>query len=154
MNQSDQSEADNVPASVPLAVNTLATFYNHAEVTSSPQAYFAGQNQSHAFGNTYISGGRVILGNVYGGSVHSSTSRSPVSGVGHHEPRQPTSLFMTPRPSTMSFTGRTLQLAQLKSMLISDGTDMTSRRVVVVYGLGGSGKTQFCLKYAEENKSR
>lgn len=154
MSQPDEHHGDAAAPPAPIVVNTLATFHNSAEITSSPQAYFAGTNQSHAYGNTYIHGGRVILGNVYGNRSDSSRVESLGLDIGRHGSRLATSLFLIPRPSTTSFTGRTLQMNQLNSMLVPDAADIVNRKVVVIHGLGGSGKTQFCLKYAEENKSR
>ncbi|KAF2280401.1 uncharacterized protein EI97DRAFT_430135 [Westerdykella ornata] len=54
------------------------------------------------------------------------------------------------------FTGREKHLIEVKNMLgpIRKHGDQTSTKVLVIYGLGGSGKTQFCLKYVEDNKQR
>jgi hypothetical protein len=63
---------------------------------------------------------------------------------------------LIPRKSSTYFTGRQKHAQELRGML---GTVRRSNsrgipKVVVIYGLGGSGKTQFCLKYAEDNKSK
>lgn len=48
------------------------------------------------------------------------------------------------------YVGRQEQANTLRELL---GTEVTTRpEVFVIYGLPGSGKTQFCLKYMEENR--
>ncbi|KAF2716593.1 hypothetical protein K431DRAFT_278666 [Polychaeton citri CBS 116435] len=60
--------------------------------------------------------------------------------------------FRVPRSSTTYFTGRLLQLEKLRSIFCSVQDQHYHRKVVVIHGLGGSGKTQFCLKYAEDSQ--
>ena len=50
------------------------------------------------------------------------------------------------------FVGRQDQADLLKARL--DTSDEKEPKVCVIYGLPGSGKTQFCLKYAENNRQR
>lgn len=59
------------------------------------------------------------------------------------------------RPSTY-FTGRQKHSSYVKKQfgLARQCEGRSTPKVLVIYGLGGSGKTQFCLKYAEENKHR
>ena len=58
------------------------------------------------------------------------------------------------RPS-VHFTGRTAQSKHVKENLgrIHATGPQQQPRVFVIWGLGGSGKTQFCLKYVEDNKA-
>lgn len=65
-------------------------------------------------------------------------------------------LCLVPRSSSIYFTGREKQAREVKEMLgpIRSHDDKPRNRLVVLFGLGGSGKTQFCLKYAEDNKHR
>lgn len=67
--------------------------------------------------------------------------------------------YLVSHCSTLQFTGRKQQAQELKEnfgRLVSSPNQQTwgKHKIVVVYGLGGSGKTQFCLKYAEENRAR
>jgi hypothetical protein len=60
------------------------------------------------------------------------------------------------RKSSMYFTGRQKHANMVKDMLgpTEKRNDKGKSKILVIYGLGGSGKTQFCLKYVEENKNR
>lgn len=49
---------------------------------------------------------------------------------------------------TPYFTARESELRQIRQNLSSDG----SRKVVVLYGLGGIGKTQLAIKYAKQHQ--
>ena len=64
--------------------------------------------------------------------------------------------FIVPRCSTSYFTGRDQFNTILRQRFqASENTGgIYERKVFVIYGLGGSGKTQFCLKFVEENRSR
>ena len=62
--------------------------------------------------------------------------------------------FDVPQSVSSIFTGRDAQLSELHRILISTRgkpRDQYQRRFVV-HGLGGSGKTQFCCKFAEANR--
>ena len=64
--------------------------------------------------------------------------------------------FIIPRCSSTYFTGRRSHADAVRETLgPASHLDKANRhRVYVIYGLGGAGKTQFCLRYAEDNKSR
>lgn len=59
--------------------------------------------------------------------------------------------FDIPQSVSSIFTGREALLRELHQTLISR-KDMTRevQRRFIIYGLGGSGKTQFCCKFAED----
>ncbi|KAL8985386.1 MAG: hypothetical protein Q9177_004448, partial [Variospora cf. flavescens] len=66
--------------------------------------------------------------------------------------------YLVSHCSSILFTGRRQQAQELKgnfSRLLNSPNQKTwgKHKIVVVQGLGGSGKTQFCLKYAEENRA-
>jgi hypothetical protein len=63
---------------------------------------------------------------------------------------------LIPRKPSTYFTGRQKHASIVKDMLgpIRTHTDHSRTKALVIYGLGGSGKTQFCLKYVEDNKHR
>ena len=53
-------------------------------------------------------------------------------------------------PSTR-FTGRTEVIAKLKSHFFIDTSDaVQKRKLFLLYGMGGIGKTQICLKFVQE----
>ncbi|KAI9835608.1 MAG: hypothetical protein M1819_002059 [Sarea resinae] len=66
----------------------------------------------------------------------------------------PNKHFDIPQTVSSMFTGRKATLAELKVAFNtppSPGQRQTQKRFVI-YGLGGSGKTQFCCKFAQENR--
>jgi hypothetical protein len=60
------------------------------------------------------------------------------------------------RCSNSYFTGRQVQADYMKEKLgpIQERLTGTKHKIFVIHGLGGSGKTQFCLKYLEDNRYR
>jgi hypothetical protein len=63
---------------------------------------------------------------------------------------------LIPRKASTYFTGRRKQAKKVWDSFgpIQTHVDRSETKIFVIYGLGGSGKTQFCLKYAEVNKLR
>ena len=62
-------------------------------------------------------------------------------------PIQSNALVFLPWDTTPHFTGRRDFLQQMREGLYGNG-----RRIVLLYGDGGMGKTEVALKYAQENK--
>ncbi|KAI0399300.1 tetratricopeptide repeat domain-containing protein [Xylaria palmicola] len=62
--------------------------------------------------------------------------------------------FHTPQTVSSIFTGRDELLRQLRDTFIQQpgSQNSLSQRRFVVHGMGGSGKTQFCCKFAEDNR--
>ena len=57
---------------------------------------------------------------------------------------------LTPNPSNR-FTGRTEVVAKLKSHFFTNTNDVVKKRkFFLLYGMGGIGKTQICLKFVED----
>ena len=53
--------------------------------------------------------------------------------------------------SSIRFTGRTNILAKLKEHFTAESNDRHHRRkLFLLYGMGGIGKTQICLRFIEE----
>jgi hypothetical protein len=65
-------------------------------------------------------------------------------------------IYLVRHRSSHYFTGRRRHAELLKDKFLEPlpKHKRHEHHVFVVYGLGGSGKTQFCLKYAEDNASR
>jgi hypothetical protein len=60
---------------------------------------------------------------------------------------------MMPPPSNI-FTGRASYLKKLRDHF-STGVDQSRhRKYFLLYGMGGVGKTQICLKFVEESSDR
>ncbi|KIX02258.1 uncharacterized protein Z518_08197 [Rhinocladiella mackenziei CBS 650.93] len=64
--------------------------------------------------------------------------------------------FSLPRAVTSIYTGRREALDDLRSFFFgaTSGTGRGSQKRFCIYGLGGSGKTEFCCKFAQENQNR
>ncbi|KAL8825523.1 MAG: hypothetical protein Q9170_007758 [Blastenia crenularia] len=63
--------------------------------------------------------------------------------------------FYIPRAVSSMFTGRADLLESLHNSLFEVSTPVEKRHAqkrFVVYGLGGSGKTEFCCKFAQDNR--
>jgi Cdc6-like AAA superfamily ATPase len=59
--------------------------------------------------------------------------------------------YVVPHSASLHFTGRNDIREQLNDSLLSYRTSKSQQRIVL-YGLGGSGKTQVSLKFAEDNR--
>lgn len=63
--------------------------------------------------------------------------------------------YVVPHTANSNFTGRNDIRRQLKEILIGDGYEVQrAQQRFVLYGLGGSGKTELCLKFAQDYKQR
>ena len=61
---------------------------------------------------------------------------------------------LMPNPSPR-FTGQTEAIAKLKRHFFTNPNDAVQKiKVFLLYGMGGIGKTQICLKFAEEMSDR
>ncbi|KAL2869518.1 tetratricopeptide repeat domain-containing protein [Aspergillus lucknowensis] len=60
--------------------------------------------------------------------------------------------FYTPQSVMSYYTGRRAQLRQLEQTLAESRGRQTHQMRFVIHGLGGSGKTQFCCKFAQDNR--
>jgi hypothetical protein len=62
---------------------------------------------------------------------------------------------MVPRQVSTIFTGRQQILETLQEKLCDQDSDMRRKpKTFVIYGIGGSGKSEVSLKFAEENKEK
>lgn len=63
--------------------------------------------------------------------------------------------FDIPQSVSSVFTGRDPLLRELRDLIVPPrGITRDQQRRLVVHGLGGSGKTQLCCKFAEDNRDR
>lgn len=123
----------------------------------------------HKFKRNLVNGRSVHFGNVYysessrpahesSGVLETGVARRQMEPVppDDADPSALNELYCVPRCSLPQFVGR-----QLLTEMVTENLKPTTRKVdgdrhkiVVLYGLGGSGKTQFCLRFAETNRSR
>jgi hypothetical protein len=64
--------------------------------------------------------------------------------------------YFVPRGSSKYFIGRNYHADIVRSKLrhATRQEGLRHHQIFVIWGLGGAGKTQFCLRYAEDNRSR
>jgi hypothetical protein len=65
--------------------------------------------------------------------------------------------FVVPRSASSLFTGRAGTANILRQKIVSSSLNQSEHhqhKIFVIWGLGGSGKTQFCLKFVEDNRDR
>ncbi|KAA6407667.1 MAG: hypothetical protein FRX48_08505 [Lasallia pustulata] len=58
-----------------------------------------------------------------------------------------------PRPSP-KFTGRKMYLDRLDSFFFTKTSPRQANRIFLLHGMGGAGKTQICLKFAEDHQDQ
>ncbi|KAA6408133.1 MAG: hypothetical protein FRX48_07874 [Lasallia pustulata] len=58
-----------------------------------------------------------------------------------------------PRPSP-KFTGRKMYLDRLESFFFTKTSPRHANRIFLLHGMGGAGKTQICLKFAEDHQDQ
>jgi hypothetical protein len=81
-------------------------------------------------------------------------SRTPVNSVFNLEPTN--KYFDIPQGISSIFTGQGEYLERLRSLFFATpapGNEQQQNRFIV-HGIGGSGKTQFCSKFASDNRDR
>ena len=122
-------------------------------------------SQGHNMWQNEITGRAVHLGDVYiyntiqrGNTVPQPETVSVPSLLDMYG-RNPTSscqMYKVDRRSSPQFTGRRLQAEMLLSGLASPASaeNRDKHKIAVMYGLGGSGKTQFCLRFAEQHQAK
>ena len=70
-------------------------------------------------------------------------------------PRQPPrTQWPVPRNSTFIFTGRQDLLEHMGELLSPQDSDPPKQKSFVISGFGGTGKSEICLKFAEDNRQR
>jgi hypothetical protein len=74
----------------------------------------------------------------------------------HQDKRVGNKYYEVPRSASALFTGRQDIYQRIKKVCLPAGptTAQLQQKRYVLYGLGGSGKTQLCLKFAEEHRER
>lgn len=118
----------------------------------------------HYFASVEVTDGYLMQGDSY--TIHnnnyyskaraksdSETTKSSHSADNDTSEELSNVKFIVPRCSAPYFTGRSVQFTQLQDYLSNPPDNGLSRRIVVIIGTGGAGKTQFCLKYAEAHQS-
>ena len=65
----------------------------------------------------------------------------------------PVQHFMIPQSVSNIFMGRELESSRL-DQAVEKFKSIRGTKTVVIYGIGGAGKSQFCCKYAQDNRSR
>ncbi|KAI0142627.1 hypothetical protein GGR57DRAFT_519738 [Xylariaceae sp. FL1272] len=90
-----------------------------------------------------------------GGLAFDINSQKPsfTNDMGAH--REITSHFYPPQDATPDFIGREAMFESLAKTLLTAQSTMAPaprRKTFIIFGMGGSGKTQFCSKFAEDHR--
>ena len=114
-------------------------------------------SRTHIFSNahgTAVSGGTFYAANTVSETVRYVLSRLMAWFWQIHinNSNQTTTngvIPITPNPSNQ-FTGRTEVIARLERHFSNTNDSAQKRKSFLLYGMGGIGKTQICLKFVEE----
>ena len=68
-----------------------------------------------------------------------------------HNTSSPKIEYKPRTPSSANFTGRRVYLTKLRDYFSVKPDEPIRRKSFLLYGMGGIGKTQICLKFTEEN---
>jgi hypothetical protein len=82
-------------------------------------------------------------------AINSATAVASLISINKH--------FYIPQIVSSIFTGREQYLADLQQHFDVFGGSTNPTRIqkrFIIYGLGGSGKTQFCCKFAQHNRQK
>ncbi|KAF2804628.1 TPR-like protein [Mytilinidion resinicola] len=93
------------------------------------------------FGTTQVTGGSVFQGNFSGVTIN-STARPDFAGQFSHSSLEPVKAYVP----------RAFLRDEIKTQLCDDAAD-TNTKTLVVWGLGGAGKTQLVLDYVRQYRT-
>ncbi|KAL8734464.1 MAG: hypothetical protein Q9181_003167 [Wetmoreana brouardii] len=128
-----------------IATNCEAIAHKLAErFRQSPDRYFR-YSVSHGVGSISLEEWRKMNEvQVHTKAYMEESAPEPTSGSSlRHQP-----------PSSSLFTGRDDFLNALEEYFVDQGPGQHLRREYLLYGMGGAGKTQIALKFAEINRQR
>jgi hypothetical protein len=93
-----------------------------------------------------------LTGTVF--DVHNNNRPSYYQRTASERPRN--KHFRIPQAVSSIFTGREdMSHLVARSLWVDDETDTShQQRRFIIYGIGGSGKTQFCCKFAQDHRQR
>jgi hypothetical protein len=74
------------------------------------------------------------------------------SGEIPKRPSSPKIKYKPRAPSSTNFTGRGDYLTKLRDFFSAESDEPLRRKSFLLYGMGGIGKTQICLRFTEENE--
>ena len=97
-------------------------------------------NEAKKVGVIFPNGSKPMALNVLQINIHNNYGKKTMlDGV----------IPLVPNPSNR-FTGRTEVIAKLKEHFFNTSDSAQKRKLFLLYGMGGIGKTQVCLKFVEE----
>lgn len=102
-------------------------------------------NTAVSHGNNNVSGGINFSGNVIGRDAHIHMGASPERDL---------KLWTVPRHSHRLFTGREDVLSFLEGAFRRSEGQPPSQRRAVITGIGGTGKSDVAIKYAETHRDQ
>ena len=96
-------------------------------------------NEAKTVSEMFTKGSKLMAFDLLQINIHNYGNRTMSDGV----------IPLVPNPSNR-FTGRTEVIAELKGHFFNTNDTAQKRMFFLLYGMGGIGKTQICLKFVEE----
>ena len=97
-------------------------------------------NEAKTVSVTFTKGSKLMALDLFQINIHNNYgNRTTSDGV----------IPLVPNPSNR-FTGRIEVIAELKRHFFNTNDSAQKRKFFLLYGMGGIGKTQICLKFIEE----
>ncbi|KAI5776949.1 acyl transferase/acyl hydrolase/lysophospholipase [Geopyxis carbonaria] len=128
---------------------TLEEWRKLGDVKTSTMKYLEGSRVSEKVDSVVkiLTGEQNPLGRIRIAEINGPVLRIPEYEINKH--------YFVPYSSSFMFTGRDLELKEINEYFLQErkGTAQ-QRRVMVLHGLGGSGKTQICLKFLETAREK
>ena len=119
----------------------------------SGASFFAGAHNFNANNSTFVDANLTVSG-MFAKYPSSKPTALDLWQVNIHGVRPTGVIPLMPNPSSR-FTGRTEAIAKLKKHFLTNPDDVgQKRKVFLLYGMGGIGKTQICTKFVQEMSDR
>ena len=150
-----RQQLSNYQSSLQILLTALSFAYARNSQTSTDVSFEHLSNKLESLGfqlQTEVASLRFNLETA--GEGHLRDSITAAAGLASKAPLN--KYFHIPRAVSSIFTGREKLLKELKDDLDSSSSseDQHQQRRFIIYGLGGSGKTEFCCKFAQDNRQR
>jgi hypothetical protein len=125
-------------------------FLSNTSNTRYPSNTYSGpSNTLYDPSNTFITGGSFVVVGSVKVSLRCSAYDFSTNSTKNNINIFPMNIIQKPNSSAI-FTGRQDVLDKLEQIFTHQASRFMSRRSCLLWGMGGIGKTQICLKFLEE----
>lgn len=133
--------------------------------SASGQQDLSQLSKDQSYSGNSVTGGVAQFGNIYNVTINPPETDDSPSTPSDRRRRSAHNLpqlneqhvqYKVPRHSETRFTGRQEQLDEIEQLFALPKRDdfQDRHKIVVMVGLGGSGKTQIALRYAERHRNQ